>query len=109
MTRSTEQRITDILDAIERCYRYSSLLDAEDELLAEMADDAVERTLQIVGEAASHLPTYVTDTHPEINWAAVRGFRNILVHEYFGVDPEVVRDIIATHLAPLADALRAHL
>ena len=109
MTRSTEQRITDILDAIERCRRYSNLLGAEDELLAEMADDAVERTLQIIGEAALHLPEAVTTTHPEINWAAIRGFRNILVHEYFGVDPEVVRDIIAAHLTPLADTLHQHL
>jgi len=108
VSRRTEQWIGDILDATERCHRCSRLLGADDELLAEMADDAVARTLQIIGEAASHLPTRVTDAHPEINWAAMRDFRNVLVHEYFGVEPEVVLEIVAVHLTPLADALRPH-
>ena len=106
MTRGVQQRITDILDAIERCRRYADLLDVDDDLLAQMAQDAVERTLQIVGEAASHLPTSFTAARPEVNWAAIRGFRNILVHEYFHLDHKTVRDVITAHLAPLAEALR---
>ncbi|WP_278237513.1 HepT-like ribonuclease domain-containing protein [Isoptericola sp. AK164] len=65
----------------------------------------MERNLQIIGEAAKHLPAEVTDAHPEIPWPQIRGFRNILVHHYFGVDLDVVRDVIESHLPPLADAL----
>ena len=73
-----------------------------------MAEDAVERNLQIIGEAANHLPAAITDAHPEIAWPQVRGFRNILVHEYFGVDVDTVRDVIQAHLPPLAVALFGH-
>lgn len=73
-----------------------------------MAEDALERNLQIVGEAAKHLPESITAAHPSMPWPQIRGFRNILVHQYFGVDIDVVRDVVETHLPPLAEALRAH-
>lgn len=107
MSRDPAQRIDDVLEAIERCQRYVRALD-HDAGMVEMAEDAIERNLQIIGEAANHLPAEITDAHPEIAWPQIRGFRNILVHQYFGVDPEVVRDVVETHLPPLAEALRGH-
>ncbi len=71
-----------------------------------MAEDAVERNLQIIGEAAKHLPAELTDAHPEIAWPQIRGFRNILVHQYFGVDVATVREVVETYLPPLAAALQ---
>lgn len=65
MSRSTEQRIADILQAIDRCRRYVDALDSDDPDLIDMAEDAVERNLQIIGEAANHLPADVTDAHPQ--------------------------------------------
>ena len=106
MSRGTEQRIADILRAIERCRRYIDALDSHDQDLVDMAEDAVERNLQIIGEAVNHLPVDITDAHPEIAWPQIRGFRNIIVHQYFGVDAATVRDVVETHLPPLADALR---
>lgn len=106
MSRGPDQRISDILGAIDRCQRYSVALDDDDADLFEMAEDAIERNLQIIGEAANYLPAEITDAHPEIAWPQIRGFRNILVHQYFGVDADVVRDVIETHLPPLAEALR---
>lgn len=106
MTRSTEKRIADILQAIERCQRYAYALDDDNMDLFEMAEDAVERNLQIIGEAANQLPPHVTDAHPEIAWQQIRGFRNILVHRYFGVDAATVRDVIQSHLPTLATALQ---
>lgn len=76
--------------------------------IVSMAEDALERNLQIVGEAAKHLPESITAAHPSMPWPQIRGFRNILVHQYFGVDIDVVRDVVETHLPPLAEALRAH-
>lgn len=107
MSRTVEQRIGDILEAIVRCQRYAEELDASDPNLAGMAEDAIERNLQIIGEAANHLPADVTGEHPEIAWPQIRGFRNILVHRYFGVDSGTVRDVIQTHLPVLAGALRS--
>lgn len=108
MSRDSAQRIADVLEAIERCQRYAPALSG-DAALAEMAEDAIERNLQIIGEAVNHLPEGITGAHPEVPWPQIRGFRNILVHKYFGVDADVVRDVVETHLPPLADALRDHL
>lgn len=106
MSRSIERRIADILQAIERCQRYVDALDSNDPNLIDMAEDAVERNLQIIGEAANHLPAEFTDAHPEIAWPQIRGFRNILVHQYFGVDADTVRDVVQMHLPELAACLR---
>ncbi|WP_062301942.1 HepT-like ribonuclease domain-containing protein [Demequina subtropica] len=108
MTRGVEQRIADILESVERCRRYIALLDAGTVDVVRMAEDAIERNLQIIGEAANHLTPDVIDAHPEIAWPEIRGFRNILVHQYFGVDLDVIRDVVENHLPPLADALRQH-
>ncbi len=108
MNREPSQRIADVLAAIERCRRYVAALDGAADIV-EMAEDAIERNLQIIGEAVNHLPEEITGAHPEIPWPQIRGFRNILVHQYFGVDVDVVRDVVEDHLPPLADALRGHI
>ena len=105
MTRGASQRINDILEAIGRCEAYAAELSSPDPTQVRMAEDAIERNLQIIGEAAKRLPSEVTGKHPEIPWAQIRGFRNILVHEYFGVETEVVRDVVENYLPPLASAL----
>lgn len=107
MSRTLEQRIADILQSIERCQRYVNALDSEDSNTVEMAEDALERNLQIIGEAAKSLPPEFTSMHPAVAWPQIRGFRNILVHQYFGVDTASVRDVIETHLPVLAAALRS--
>lgn len=107
MSRGAEQRISDILEAIGRCQRYVRALDGDDPDLVEMAEDAIERNLQVIGEAANHLPSEMTEAHPEVPWPQIRGFRNILVHQYFGVDGDIVREVIETHLPLLAEALCA--
>ena len=106
MSRDPQKRIADILDAIEKCERYLRTLDHDDSLI-EMAEDAIERNLQIIGEAANHLPVEITDAHPDVAWPQIRGFRDVLVHQYFGVDIEVVRDVVETHPPRLAEALRS--
>jgi uncharacterized protein with HEPN domain len=104
--RDPSQRILDVLVAIDRCQRYIVALGRDDDLV-EMAEDAIERNLQIIGEVVNHLPEEITSAHPEIGWPQIRGFRSILVHQYFGVDADVVRDVVETHLPLLAEALRA--
>ncbi|MDK6275270.1 DUF86 domain-containing protein [Pseudoglutamicibacter albus] len=108
MSRSPEQRIADTLEAVDRCQKYVAALDRESDI-AEMAEDAIERNLQIIGEAVNHLPDEISGSYLEIAWPQIRGFRNILVHQYFRVDIDVVRDVVETHLPPLAEALRGHI
>ena len=107
MSRGPAQRIADVPGAIERCQRYAGALDGDTDVV-EMPEDAIERNLQIIGEAVNHLPAAITDAHPEVTWPQIRGFRSILVHQYFGVETEVVRDVVATYLPPLAETLRPY-
>lgn len=109
MSRSSDERVVDVLEAINKCERYLNLVDDhESGDLVEMAEDAIERNLQIIGEAVSHLPADITSAHPEIPWPQIRGFRNVLVHQYFGVDMAIVRDVVETHLSALGEALSQH-
>lgn len=66
MSRSTAQRISDIREAADRCAQYVGSLDSADPVIVATADDAIERNLQIIGEAANHLPTGLTEAHSHI-------------------------------------------
>lgn len=70
-----------------------------------MSRSANQRIADIAGSDRA----LITDAHPEIAWPQIRGFRNILVHQYFGVDVDVVRDVVDPHLPRLAEALRSRL
>lgn len=104
MSRSTSKRIADILQSIENCQNYLDFLGG-DGLLSQMAEDAIERNLQIIGEAVKGLPVDLTSNYSYISWLQIRGFRNILVHEYFGIDYQIVKDVVINYLPPLKEAL----
>lgn len=62
---------------------------------------AVERPLEIIGEAANHLSESAKEAAPEIEWRRIVAFRNFVTHEYFGVDLELLWDIVTQKLYPL--------
>lgn len=70
-----------------------------------MAYDAVLRNLAVIGEAVRALPAASREAFPDIPWASIAGLRNVVVHEYFRVDPDLILDIIDTQLADVADRL----
>lgn len=103
MSRSEEERYADILDAIQRCQEYAPHLRSED--LGSMAYDAVLRNLAVIGEAVRSLPRETRDAMPGVPWASIAGLRNIVVHEYFRVNPDLILDIVNHQLAELAAEL----
>jgi uncharacterized protein with HEPN domain len=77
-----------------------------DEFLADPKTiDAVIRNFEINGEAANRLPELFKDQHTEIDWHRIRGFRNRIVHDYMGIDYEIVWEIKSNYLHPLIQAL----
>lgn len=106
MSRSVDDRIGDILRAIDRCQKYRPHLDGSASDLDSMAYDAVLRNLAVIGEAVRALPGDVTSEMPAVPWAAIAGLRNVVVHEYFRVDPGLIMDIVDHHLIPLGATLR---
>jgi uncharacterized protein with HEPN domain len=67
--------------------------------------DAVVRNLEIIGEAVKHLPASVMHRGAEVDWRRIAGFRDILIHAYFGVDLEFVWDVVATKVPALLQAV----
>lgn len=104
MTRSDTERFADILAAIQRCQDYEPHLRSEE--LASMAYDPVLRNLAVIGDAVRSLPADTRDAMPDVPWSAIAGLRNVVVHEYFRVNPDLIIDIVDNQLTPLADRLR---
>lgn len=68
--------------------------------------DAITRNLEIIGEAAKHLPEEISAKHPKIPWKAIMGFRDILAHGYFRTDDAIIWDAATNHNHQLIDAVR---
>jgi uncharacterized protein with HEPN domain len=71
-----------------------------------MAYDAVLRNLQIIGEAAKAVPADVRQGHPEVDWKEMTGLRDVLSHAYFGLDDEMLWDIVIAKIPPLQEQVR---
>ena|SRR3989338_1673216 len=67
---------------------------------------AVLRSLEVIGEATGKIPSQIIGSHPEIPWQEIIGMRNKLIHEYFGVDIDIVWQTIKEDLEPLDKSVR---
>jgi uncharacterized protein with HEPN domain len=68
--------------------------------------DAVVRNLEIIGEAARHVPEDIVENNPGIPWSEMRDMRNLLAHEYFGVNTRIVWETIQTDFPAIVRSLR---
>lgn len=96
--RPADLLLADILDACERIERYIADLDHDEFCADEKTEDAVVRNLEIIGEAAGRLPRTVKSNHPEVEWNKIVGLRNRIVHAYFGIDLEIIWEILKSDL-----------
>ena len=97
-------RIEDILDAVARIESYTAGMDFERFRSDPKTADAVVRILEIIGEAAGHLPEQARGSGSEIDWRKIVGLRNILVHEYFGISKPIIWDVVQSKLSELEEA-----
>ncbi len=98
--RDDRERLLDILDAIRQIEKYAIKgfdTFSQDELIQAW----FTRQLQIIGEAARSLSAHLTGKYPEVPWGEIIGLRNVLVHNYFEIDQEVVWGIVQNDLPPL--------
>jgi len=103
--RSWRFRIQDIIDAATRIESYVADL-ASDEFSADsMLQEAVSYNLIIIGEATAALPEEIVSQHPEIPWKLMRGMRNVLAHQYFTTDADVIWRTATEDLPPLVGQL----
>lgn len=103
--RSWQFRIDDIVEAIGKIERYTHRMDYESWRNDEKTIDAVVKNLEVIGEAASHLPVEIQEKFSDLPWSMMKKMRNILAHEYFGIDLEIIWNTIQKDLPILKKKL----
>ena len=104
--RSFELLVEDIWESIEKIERYTEGMTLEFFQNDEKTTDAVVRNFEIIGEAAGRLPEDFTNQHSEIEWVKIIGLRNRIVHEYFGVDLQIIWQILKKDIPDFKAALK---
>jgi uncharacterized protein with HEPN domain len=103
--RDNRERLKDILEAINSIEKYANWgkeIFEQDELIQVW----IIHHLQIIGEASSAMSQSFIVNHPEISWQDMSDFRNVLVHEYFRVDTEIVWNVVVRELPDLKQKIR---
>jgi uncharacterized protein with HEPN domain len=103
--RNIQLLLDDMLSSANKIKQYTKGFDYDSFLSDDKTIDAVVRNFEIIGEAANRISQDFKDRHPEIEWNRIRGFRNRIVHDYFGIDYKIVWEIIETFLSDLIDWL----
>ncbi|MBN1781405.1 DUF86 domain-containing protein [bacterium] len=98
--RSDLERLYDVIESIERIEKYTTGNKARF-FADELVQTWVLYHLQLLGEAVVRISTEITDRYPEIPWRQIIGMRNILVHDYFGIDADVVWNVVENDLPEL--------
>lgn len=103
--RDNHLLVLDMLESAHRINAYTENLDYEEFIYDQKTLDAVVRNFEIIGEAATRvLPDFQLE-NPQIPWKQLKGYRNRLIHEYFGVDYQIVWEIIQEDLMGLIEEL----
>jgi uncharacterized protein with HEPN domain len=106
MTRDIRVYIEDILDSITKIEQYTQTVNEQDFLTNTQLQDAVLRRLEIIGEAVKHIPQAFKDKYPDIPWKKIAGLRDVLIHEYFGVNIHRAWKVAKQDIFVLGDKLQ---
>lgn len=107
MSRDWYWFFTDLIDFCQQIHAYTGHLDRAGFESSRLVFDATVRNLELIGEAAKHIPESVRQQLPEIPWQDMVGARNIFAHAYFGVDRDLVWHTIRHEIPPMLAALLA--
>jgi uncharacterized protein with HEPN domain len=97
----------DIIESANKILEYTSNLTFQEFTTDSKTIDAVIRNFEIIGEAANRLPEDFKEIHSNIDWHRIRGFRNRIVHDYFGIDYSIVWEIKESFLPNLITTLKS--
>lgn len=103
--RPVDLLLDDICGSLDRIGQYTSGMSFDVFSKDRKSVDAVVRNLEIIGEASNRLPADFKNSHSEIQWRKVVGLRHRIVHEYFGIDLQIVWQILQNDLPSLRQAI----
>ncbi len=98
--------LDDMLQSCLKIKKYIGDLDYNSFVEDDKTVDAVVRNFEIIGEAANRIDQDFKEANPDIEWTRIRGLRNRIVHEYFGIDNQIIWTIIKTYLNTLIEQLK---
>lgn len=90
-----------ILESIDEIEKYTKEIARDEFFQTTQIQDAVVRRLEIIGEAVKNLPATFKNKYPDILWKKISGMRDVLIHEYFGVDLKLVWRVVKKNLPEL--------
>jgi len=99
--RTEELYLADVVEACDAIESFIAGLSKETVLGTDLILSAVIRKLEIIGEACSRLSVPFREGYPEIDWKAIIGFRNILAHQYFSCDLDIIWEAVGRRVGPL--------
>lgn len=97
--------IQDIIGSIEKIEKYTKGINKEKFFKEDKIQDAVMKRLEVIGEAVRNLPDDFRDEHPNIPWKQITGMRDVLIHDYFGINLERVWGTVKKDLPELKDKI----
>jgi uncharacterized protein with HEPN domain len=104
--RADRLRLLDAVEQVELISEFSKR-GREAFLRDVLIQSAVLHRLVLLGEACRGLSSTLREAHPEVPWQQIIAFRNVVIHQYFGIDLELVWGIVTEHIAALGERLRS--
>ena len=101
--------VSDIKEAIVRIESYTKRINYQEFLKDTKTQDAVVRNLEIIGEAVKHISADFKKKHKAVEWKSIAGMRDRLIHHYFGINLEIVWDIITRKIPQLRTSIEKFL
>lgn len=107
MSRDVRLFLEDIVESCDKILRYTDGSTFEEFRADERTFDAVARNLEIIDEAVKQVPSDIRDRHPDVEWRKLAGLRDVVIKQYFGIDEELIWDVVTTRIGPLRTRMKA--
>lgn len=99
--------LSDIQEATSKIITFTKGYSYKKFSMDERTIDAVIRNLEVIGEASKHVPKKLREQYQEVDWQAMMGLRNIIAHEYFGVDLKIIWKTVRERIPELNKQIKS--